>query len=179
LINLTIARRYAEALISLGKDDGNLERYEQELSSFNKLLKENEELAECLLNPIYHNDNKKNIINLILDKIEFSENIKNFLFLLVDKGRIIYFDEICKVYQNRLDEISGVVKAEVTVTEPLTKKQKNKIQNILSKALNKKVFIEEKIDTNIIGGIITEVEDKIYDGSIKNQIKVIKEKLIS
>ena len=101
------------------------------------------------------------------------------LFLLVDKGRILYFDEICTVYRNRLDEISGVVKAEVTAAEPLTKKQKNKIQNILSRVLNKKVVIEEKIDANIIGGIITEVEDKIYDGSIKNQIKGIKEKLIS
>jgi F-type H+-transporting ATPase subunit delta len=176
---LTIARRYTEALISLGKDDGNLEKYEKELSSFNELLKENEELTECLLNPTYHNDNKKNIIKLILDKIDFTENIKNFLFLLVDKGRILYFDEICKVYRDRLDEISGVVKAEVTATEYLTKKQKNKMQNVLSRALNKKVLIEEKIDTNIIGGIITEVEDKIYDGSIKNQIKVIKEKLIS
>lgn len=179
MINLTIARRYTEALISLGKDDGFLERYEKELNQFNKLLKENKELKEFLLNPVYHNQRKKHILGIILEKIGFSDNIRNFLYILVDKGRTIFFDEICQTYNTRFDEISGIVKAKVTTTEHITKKQKNKVQNILSKALGKKVFIEEKIDHSIIGGIVTEVEDRIYDGSIKSQIKAIKEKLNS
>ncbi len=179
MINLTIARRYTEAIISLGKDDGSLGTYKKELNYFNKLLKENTDLKECLSSPVYHNEEKKKVLSIILDKLIFSKNIRSFLFLLVDKGRTAFFEEMCQIYSNRCDEISGVARAETTTTEHLTKKQKNKIQNILSKSLGKKVFIEEKIDASIIGGIVTEVEGRIYDGSIKSQTRAIKEKLIS
>ena len=48
--NLAIARRYAKALLLIGKDDGQIETYRKELQQVNELLERNSDLDQAINN---------------------------------------------------------------------------------------------------------------------------------
>ena len=51
--NLAIARRYAKALLLIGKEDGQTETYREELNAFSELMEREDELSQVLINPLY------------------------------------------------------------------------------------------------------------------------------
>ncbi len=60
MIEETIARRYARALIDIGKEDENYKQYGAELASFAALVEQNRDLEIFLLNPIFETHNGRN-----------------------------------------------------------------------------------------------------------------------
>jgi F-type H+-transporting ATPase subunit delta len=51
--NFAIARRYAKALLLIGKEDGQTEQYREELQGVAELLAGQKHLADTLANPLY------------------------------------------------------------------------------------------------------------------------------
>ena len=62
-----IARRYARALLAIGKEDGQYLRYGEELNDFATFLTENKQVVDALTNPLYNLQNsssKKRTLHL-------------------------------------------------------------------------------------------------------------------
>ena len=51
--NLAIARRYAKALLLIGKEDGQTETYREELAGISGLLDKERSLEQAITNPLY------------------------------------------------------------------------------------------------------------------------------
>jgi F-type H+-transporting ATPase subunit delta len=68
----------------------------------------------------------------------------------------------------------GEVKAIVTTAIPLTPDLENQTLQTVKKLTDKKVILENKIDSSIIGGYILQIDDKQFDASVSNQLKAIK-----
>jgi len=177
MLNKKIARRYAKALLERGKEEDKLEKFKEELKAFSELLKEFPELNACLTSPLYSNEELKGIVSFLNKKLNLSDTILNFLYLLIDKRRAIYLEEIIAAYEDFINEIFGYVKAKIITTKPLSKKNYEKIKEALEKVTEKKILLETKTDPQIIGGVIAEVGDKVFDGSIRNQLQKMREKL--
>jgi F-type H+-transporting ATPase subunit delta len=177
MLNKKIARRYAKALIEIGKEEDKLEQFKGELKAFSKLLKEFPELNACLTSPIYSTEELRGIVSFLNKKLNLSDTILNFLYLLIDKRRAIYFEEIIASYEDFINEIFGYVKAKIITPKPLPKKNYEKIKEVLERVTEKKILLEAKTDPQIIGGVIAEVGDKVFDGSIRNQLQKMREKL--
>jgi F-type H+-transporting ATPase subunit delta len=64
--NLAIARRYAKALLLIGKEDGQTEQYRQELGGVAKLMIEQKMLADVVSNPLYNADERKRVCEGVL-----------------------------------------------------------------------------------------------------------------
>ena len=131
MLNKKIARRYAQALIEIGKENNRVEEFKTELKNFSDLLKKFPEFQNALLSPLYSAEDLKKIILGVAEKIKLSETIKNFLCLLVDKRRIQYFSAILELYEDLTYQISGYVKARVITTRPLSTKDFESIKKSL------------------------------------------------
>ena len=92
--NLAIARRYAKALLLIGKEDGNTETYREELAGFSELVEREKNLELAINNPLYNAAGRKKVLESILEKLGFSGIMNSFLTLLFDKGRFIYLSSI-------------------------------------------------------------------------------------
>jgi F-type H+-transporting ATPase subunit delta len=92
LRDFTISRRYAKALLFLGREDGNYLRYGQELEAFRNLLQQETQVKEILASPIYESTSRTKLLLMILEKTDFSPTTKSFLQLLQSKGRLGYLD---------------------------------------------------------------------------------------
>ena len=64
-------------------------------------------------------------------------------------------------------------------TEILSHEQIKKVEDKLSKIINAKVELTNQIDEKLIGGIKVIVDEKVFDGSIKNKLEKLKSTLIS
>ena len=177
MLNKKIARRYAKALLELGKEKGQTEEFRKELQTFAGLLKKHPILEECLASPLYSAENLKKIIVEITNKTATSKIIQNFLCLLIDKRRIQYFSAIEEAYDDFTNELLGYVKARITTATALPDEDYNTLKESLEKVTGKKVILSDNVELGIIGGVIAEVGDTVFDGSIRNQLHKIGETL--
>ena len=106
-----------------------------------------------------------------------SKTVQNFLCLLIDKRRIQYFSAIEEAYDDFTNEILGCVKARITTATPLLDEDYKVLKQSLEKVTNKKVILSANIEPDLLGGVIAEVGDKVFDGSIRNQLQKIGETL--
>ena len=123
-----ISKRYAKALLSLGKEDGRYEEYGRNLQEFNRFCAENPEFFQVISNPIFSVEDRKKVLDVVLEKSGFSGICKSFLRLLLDKDRIRGIGDITEYYTRFTDEISNITRAEVITAMPLKKKASDKLK---------------------------------------------------
>ena len=70
--NLAIARRYAKALLLIGKEDGQTETFREELAGFSELFEKEETLERAIKNPLFNAAGRKKV----LDQYAFKQNYK-------------------------------------------------------------------------------------------------------
>lgn len=178
MINLSLARRYAKALLSIGKEDGQYKVYGEELNSFAYLLEREAELKNAIINRIYPREDRKKVLNEVLNLVQFSPIVRNFLNLLFDKQRLDGILEINRVYQQLVDQLENISRAKVTTAVPLDEGIIARIREALEKITGNTVILDVVQDPAIIGGIIAQVGDLVLDGSVRTQLQSLKETLI-
>ena len=175
--NLAISRRYARALLLIGKDDGKAEIYKQELDTIAKLVENEKGLELALTNPLYNAVARKKVLQLVVEKLNLSKAMKSFLFLLFDKGRIGFLGTINEFYQKLADELKNVARASLVSATEISVETVEKIRATLSKMTGKDIVLDFKVDQSLIGGVVSRIGDLVLDGSIKTQLLNMRESL--
>ncbi len=175
--NLAVARRYAKALLLLGKDDGNVEQYREELAAVAGLMAENPALETTVSNPLYELGDRRNVLESVLAKLGLSKMVHTFLILLFEKGRIGFLKDVNEFYQVFSDEYKGVARASIVAAAELSDDAAEKIREALAKRTGKQIELDVSQDPALIGGIITRIGDLVLDGSIKTQLETMRESL--
>jgi F-type H+-transporting ATPase subunit delta len=175
--NLVIARRYAKALLLIGKEDGKTETYRDELAKISELVANEKILEQAISNPLYNAKERKKVLESVLEKLGFSAIMKSFLTLLFDKGRFIYLSSINDLYQKLADELKGISRASLISATELSSETVDKIRATLSEKTGKDIILDVEKDPGLIGGIVTRIGDLVLDGSIKTQLLNMRESL--
>lgn len=175
--NLAIARRYAKALLLIGKEDGQVETYREEIAKIADLIGAEKALERAITNPLYDTAARRKVLQTVIEELGLSNSMTAFLLLLFDKKRIKFLSYINMFYQKMADEIKGIARAKVLSAVDLTESAEEKIQATLSKITGKTVVLEKEVDPALIGGVVTRVGDLVLDGSIRTQLYNMRETL--
>ena len=175
MINNTIARRYAKALVQLGSEEGLVDRFRDELSAIGRLFAEHTDLRAAFADPAITLDQKKVMMKDLVIKAACSELVGNFLLLLVDKNRVASLGQIVQTYETLADDFSGVIRPVIRTAFPLDESQVASIQSALEKKTGKKVIPQVTVEPGLIGGIVTQIGDIAFDSSVKTQLKRIQD----
>jgi F-type H+-transporting ATPase subunit delta len=175
VITNAISRRYARALVQLSAEEGRVEAVHGELSRIDAALSGAPELVEVLTNPGFGIEAKREILKGVIEKLALSPTVSNFLLLLLDRGRLGYLSQIVASYGVLADDISGVVRPELISALPLEEAQVEAIKASLTKSTGKKIVLSVSVDPSLIGGVVTKIGDKVYDGSVRTQLSRIED----
>jgi F-type H+-transporting ATPase subunit delta len=178
LIDMTVARRYAKALLTMGREDGKYKEYGEGLSGFAHLLEREPELRDALLNPIHSREDRRKLLLRMIDLLQLPLLVSNLLQLLLDKHRLNVVDGVAQAYQEMVDEVENVSRARVKAAIFLDDATQDRLRQVLSKLTGSTVVMEVEEDPNIIGGIVAKVGDLVLDGSVRSQINSLRESLI-
>ncbi|HMK35984.1 MAG TPA: ATP synthase F1 subunit delta [Desulfomonilaceae bacterium] len=177
MIDTTLAKRYAKALVEIGQEQNALEMYGQNLSEITQLVEASKDFRELLINPVFTKEDKKKIADQILQTMGTDPMVINFVNVLIDRKRIGQLAGIDMAFRQKVDEIHGISRGEVVSADPLNKDDLGRVTDALSNITGKTVLVTSKVDPFLIGGLVARVGDMVFDGSIRTQLNQLKESL--
>lgn len=173
-----VSIRYCNSLLETAIEKNILDAVYNDMGLISASLDSSRQLSMMLLNPVIKSNIKLTILeNIFKDKIH-SETF-NFLSFLILKGRENLLSMIAKKFLELRDDYLGIVTVKVSSAVKLDDAQIKNFQSKLEKLLQKKVKFIFKIDTSVLGGFIAEVNDTVYDASLKHQLVLLKKKFLS
>lgn len=172
-----LARRYAKALFTVGKENTTFEEYNQILQGVAELYVSNPEVVDALTNPLYPLDIKEKVMDGMIKSMGVDKVMGNFLRLLVQKKRTEILPEIAEEFQVMVDDEKNISHGNVISAIELSAELQANVQATLEKLTGKKVKLTTSVDPSIIGGIIAKVGDLVLDGSIKTQLAGLKDSI--
>lgn len=173
-----VARRYAAGLGETAADNDRLEDYLQKLQDFHALMGASDDLSEALENPVIELDKKYLILDALLEKLAYPEPLIKFIKLLVENNRISLLSEIVDAFHREVNEATNQVTAEIISSVSLTDQQEDTLKSQIASLTGKKVKLDKKVDPGVIGGLRIKIGSRIYDGTIKNQILMMRKKIV-
>jgi F-type H+-transporting ATPase subunit delta len=179
VIDASVARRYARALMSLGAEQGRLEEHGEELRTVLRAMKGSKELGFLLVNPGYAQEQRHGAVTAATTALRLSPVITNFLHLLVDRQRIGDLAQIQRSYDAMVDQAKGRVRATVTAARPLAEEEVSRLREALSGMTGHNVMLESRTDAALIGGVVTQVGPLQFDGSLRTQLERLRKDLKS
>jgi len=106
---------------------------------------------------------------------------KSFFNLVFDKGRDVVFREIIEAFNVEYRKYKQIEIVKITTAEPISDALKTVITKQLQdhpNLLGKTVTMESKVDPNIIGGFVVEMNNELYDASIRHDLQLIKKQFV-
>ena len=144
--NLTIARRYAKALLMIGQQDGQGERYRSELQGVAALVAGEPRLYRAINNPLYESSARRRVLEALIGRLDVSAAMSSFLMLLFEKGRFPFLEPINDFFQKLSDELKGVGRATVTAAAELSAEAVERIRGALSQRTGKDIVLDVRKD---------------------------------
>lgn len=174
----TVARRYAAALVDVVLQRGEAREVQSELVEWEAMLQANANLSEVFANPTIALDKKRAVLNRLIEMAKPRGTTTNFLKVLLQNQRLTELGEINRKLAQVLDERAGMLAATVTTARAVPEEARQKLHDKLAAITGKKVRIDFTTDPDLIGGLVTRIGSTVYDGSVRNQLQQIKEKMI-
>ena len=173
MISSKITKRYAKSLIELSIDRGELTESYNDLVLVNKVCSENNDFILMLKSPIIGTDKKLTIIKSIFSK-KISKLTLLFIEIITKKKRESLLSSIAKNFVELYKTHNKIISASVITSAPIDNTLREKIILLVKKNTEFEVELNEKINTEIIGGSIINIGDYQLDNSIKTKLQNLK-----
>ena len=175
----SIGRRYAKALLSIGVATHSFDALGRELDRVAETIAGSAELKNVLENPVFPLSQRHHVLEDIARRLSLSASVKNLLLILLDRSRISALPDIARAHRELVDEQAGRARATVTSAAPLDPAIEARLRGALEKQTGKTVLLDKKIDPSLIGGVVAQVGDLVFDGSVKHQLEKLRTELLS
>ena len=173
----TVARRYASALADVVLEGGEAREVQDELKAWEETLNSNPNLREVFRNPTIAIDKKRAVLDKLIALAKPRSTTANFLKVLLQNQRLTELTEINRKFEQILDERGGMIAAIVTTAGGVPEAARQRLHETLTHLTGKKIRIDFATDPEIIGGSVTRIGSTVYDGSVRSQLRQIKEKM--
>lgn len=170
MVEGSVARRYARALLDLGRESKCVDRFGEDLQRFVDAAQKGN-LLEVLANPVYTQAERRGVLDTVLPSANLDGTVVNFLRLLLDKNRFGALTAITQAYGELADQEAGRVRAVVTSATKLNKTELERVRKALSEATGRTVVVEAVVDPTLLGGMTARVGGRVYDASLRTRLE--------
>lgn len=174
-----VALTYARAFLGAAETAGNSDEVVGELDSFtSEVFTKLPQLAAVLSSGLVSADEKAALVSKAIAG-KASATFTNFLQVLANHGRLDLLPEVQRAAHKLLDEQRGIKRVKVITAAALDQPQITDLEQSLRGLLGGEPRIENHVDPQIIGGLILQVGDRVYDASITSQLEKVREQMIA
>ena len=101
-----------------------------------------------------------------------------FISLLAENNRLSVVSEIIGLYDSYFQEEKNLKTAKIDTAFELSNEQLDSIKVVLEKRFNKKIEIEQNLDSSLLAGAVVRIDDLVIDGSLREQLRKLESQLI-
>lgn len=176
MIERTLAKRYASALLAAAAREGDVEEVESNLLALKEVFVKNPSFRRALKQPNLSRAVRQGLLRKPFEG-KAGRAFLEFLDLLVEKKRVDLLPEIADSFDRLADATQGIVRVKVRSWRSLAAAARSALHEKLARITGKKIEIEEKTDPALKGGMLLQIGDSVIDGSVANRLKALREKL--
>lgn len=170
----TKTNSYAEALFLLAQEEECTEEYLSALKDICAVFGETPEYPVFLSSYTVSKEKRIEAIEKAFGE-RLPEKVVSFLCILCDRRKVTQIDEITEEFEKMYFEKENISKAVITSAYPLSEEQKEKTKAKLEAMCGHKVVTEFSLDKTLIGGMKAELDGRIIDSSVRNQLNKLRE----
>ena len=172
----SVASRYGLALYSLAMDKNKILEWQKEVKELTSVLKENTDFIMVLGSSFISLKERLEMVDKSFVGVD--EEIIALIKVVMENNRMHMILDIFESFNSYCNEYRGVCEGLVYSTLKLDQKVINQIEEKISKIEHHKVELKNVIDPTLIGGVRVVIHDRIYDGSIKHHLEMMKKDLL-
>lgn len=187
-----LAKRYAEALLSLAVRENKVKKVKEDLdlakelfSSINikmdididnkeynlkeNVISENKGLYTFLKNVKLDKETKNNLVKSCLEN-KIDQLSLQFIYILIEKNRISSYEEIFDEFHKMANHELNIKEGIIESVRPLDQEKIKELENILSDD-KQKVILIPKLNEELISGFKITFEHEVIDVSMQEKIR--------
>lgn len=171
-----VAEVYAKALIGATESAGVSEQVLEEYGSFLEAVRASGRNVRTFLHGIPRDDLVELIHRMLSGKVH--QLLLNFLKVVAEHGRMDALEAIYGAATGLLDKLRNRVRVHVTTATPLEDSQAEVLKDVLRRQTGAEPILVTTVDPEVLGGLIVQVGDTVYDGSVTAQLENMRGRLI-
>ena len=175
-VGSTYARAFVDVVLS-AKLDAN--RAIAELHTLAGLLADSADLRRVWENPAIPAEQKRGLLDAIVQRDEISGPVRNLVAVLIDHRRVPFLKPIVQQVEKEINQRLGFAEAQITSVRELGDGEKRTLEAQIEKVTGRKVRAQYGQDASLLGGALVRVGSTVYDGSVKGQLEKIREAISS
>jgi len=172
----TYARAFADVVFDQRLDAA---RATAGLRRMAALFNESADLRRVWENPAVPADQKRNLLDAIVQREGIDKPVRNLIAVLMDHRRLPFLPRIVEQLEKEIDARMGFAEAQIFSARELGDAEKQALETQVANVTGKKVRATYGLDASLLGGAVVRVGSTIYDGSVKGQLERIKEAISS
>jgi F-type H+-transporting ATPase subunit delta len=172
-----VLERYARSLAEVVFEENLEQAVTEDLKTYHEIFKAVPGLLDAFHSPAVPRAAKEKLLGELLALHPVNPITSNFLRILLQHSRIQSFSKLYEKYLSSVNERKGIVSARVTTAAPLSPRELKNLGDRLADFTGKHVTIQSQMDASLLGGVVVQLGDTIFDGSLRTQLSEIRKRL--
>lgn len=173
---LALARLYAGATLGLAEAAGSSESVLEELAEVRKLLDRDPNIERALSSPLVDADLRRELLERSF-RGRASDLVVNTFQVMNRKGRLSLLRAFVEGFRLEYEAMKGITEVDVVVAERLSPEQSARARKVAEKWTGGPVHLIEKVDPEILGGMIFQAGDRKLDRSVSRELDIMTKRL--
>ena len=170
-----IASVYARSLFEVAQEQGKLDDVRDQLGEFADVLDGNQEMQVFFFSPYFSTPEKEEGLEKVVSGAE--PIVDNFLRLLIEKHRMPTVFAVRRVFDELWREENQLLPVEITSAIELDKETVRQIGDRIGEETGQKIELSERVDPDILGGLVVRVGNSIIDSSIRARLDSLRKQV--
>jgi len=170
---------YAKALVGATEKSGNTEAVLEQFDSLvHDVLDKLPKLDATLGSPRVPFEAKERLLDRVFGGT-MAPQLLSFIKVVARRGRWDGLRATNVAARNFVNELRGRVEVFCTTAAALDEPLKQSILEKIRASLGREIELKTRVDERVLGGMVLRVGDTVYDGSLSNQLKGLRNDLVA
>jgi len=177
-MNLSLVSvRYAKALFKLSAEKGIMEKVYKDIILLSGHYKDNDDFRMFMQSPVVKKEKKKALLQDVY-KDALNPITLGAMNLIIDNNREVIIDAVFRSFTSFYREEKNIKIATLYSAFEMDKQFQDEVKLIVAKELNCDVELSVVVKTELLGGFILKVDDKMVDASILGKLNRVRKHLV-
>ena len=177
MISVTLARRYARALLNLADRQKELERTQTELGEIASLFAREPRMRRYFESPSITRAEKLSFLEEKL-KPMVGRPVYGLLNVLLRRRRLDHLIAIADEFEKLSEHAQGIRRAVIRTAVPITDRQADEVIHALARRTGLKILLAREVDAALLGGAVVSLDHQVIDGTLATELWRIRRHLL-
>ena len=175
--NEASAKNYAKAMFDAAQELGKIETIKNDFNTVYSSMLIDKDVVSFFTSAFVDGNIKIGILKKVYED-SVAEETFNLLSILIERDLINILVAIIVEYENLCNEYYNILSTKIIASSEIENIEELK-SSIRNMAVDKNVHFTVEIDESIMGGIIVQIDDVIYDYSVRRLLENVKDSLFA